>query len=187
MMELTEIMRQKDDRSFAKALNGLAKGDLSVQEEDLFKSRETQPHEVPQNTLHLFATNAEVKHFNDEALQKLNTEGAVSVALDKCQGDASEAVKATFMERAKSLPPNETYGLPSELDLKVTARYMMTVNVCTEDGLVNGATGTLKYIQYSAQTHQPIRVWIEFDLPEVGQSVQGDNAHIARRLRLPDT
>ncbi|KAL8608417.1 hypothetical protein ACOMHN_002650 [Nucella lapillus] len=91
------------------------------------------------------------------------------------------------MERAKSLPPNETYGLPSELDLKVTARYMMTVNVCTEDGLVNGATGTLKYIQYSTQTHQPIRVWIEFDSPEVGRSVQGDNAHIARRLRLPDT
>ena len=38
--ELDEIMRQKEDKDFAQALNGLAVGKLTTDEENLFMSRQ---------------------------------------------------------------------------------------------------------------------------------------------------
>jgi len=41
---------------------------------------------------------------------------------------------------------SETQGLPYILHLKTTAKYMVTINIDTNDGLVNGATGQLMEI-----------------------------------------
>jgi len=39
--ELTEIMRQKDDKTFAEALNRLSRGQMTPEDIALFQSRET--------------------------------------------------------------------------------------------------------------------------------------------------
>ena len=59
-IELTEIMRQKDDKQFAQALNNLANGNLSLDHIDLFKRRQIKRDFLPQiskKAIHLFCTN----------------------------------------------------------------------------------------------------------------------------------
>ena len=72
----------------------------------------------------------------------------------------------------RSLKISETQGLPYELYLRVLARYLVTLNINTPDGLVNGATGILNRIDYGKRQDTseiiPIRVWIYFDDPSVG-------------------
>lgn len=45
-----------------------------------------------------------------------------------------------------SYPAPKALGLSSRLTLKTTAKYMMTVNVDTRNGLVNGAPGELMQV-----------------------------------------
>ena len=75
-----------------------------------------------------------------------------------------------------------------ELDFKVNARYMMTINVDTADGLVNGATGRLKLIQHSPAPHsKPLRVWVHFDDDSVGSRKRMNNKNVQRNLAIPET
>ncbi|XP_070175663.1 uncharacterized protein [Littorina saxatilis] len=189
LLELTEIMRQRNDLLFARALGNLVKGKLTEEEKNLLKSRQVQPEDVPEDVLHLFQTNEAVDKFNEDALRKLDTQGATFHALDTCQGDASESMKQKFKEYVSSLRTNETYGLPYKLTLKVSGRYMMTNNVDTADGLVNGATGRLRLIQLSKSgtERKPVRVWIEFDDHDVGRTMRGNNKRAAKNLNVSNT
>ena len=45
-------------------------------------------------------------------------------------------------------------GLPYNLKLAVGYPYMITMNLDVEDGLVNGAIGTLKHIEYLTEDEQ---------------------------------
>ena len=120
----------------------------------------------------------------------MQTDGATSFAIDTCQGDAPENVKNDFLAYVKGLSNkiSETAGLPSELEFKVDARYMMTINVDTADGLVNGATGRLKLIQRSERDNSiPIKVWIQFDDPSVGSTRRENNKSASRNLRIPNS
>lgn len=62
--ELTEIMRQQDDKIFSVALNHLSKGELKNEEYDLFCNRESTLSEVPSDAIHLVCTNEEVNYYN---------------------------------------------------------------------------------------------------------------------------
>lgn len=58
MFHLTEIMRQKDDKAFAIALNHLAQGLLTAEEITLFQSREiSRGLIIPKSAIHLFYAN----------------------------------------------------------------------------------------------------------------------------------
>ncbi|XP_044598214.1 ATP-dependent DNA helicase PIF1-like, partial [Cotesia glomerata] len=107
--ELTEIMRQKNDVKFAKALNNLANGTLTENDMSLFESRIVKAdNDIPEGAIHLFRTNDEV---------------------DK---------------------------LPSNLLLSIGIKYMVTVNIDVEDGLVNGAVGIT-------------RLWLDFSDDQIGK------------------
>ena len=189
LLELSEIMRQKDDLLFAKALGNLVAGKLDNAQKALLMSRRVCPRDIPEDVIHLFHTNQEVNDFNEEALRKMDTEGATSIAEDVCQGDATDSVKESFREYVSGLKTSETYGLPYNLTFKTDGRYMMTNNVETADGLVNGATGRLRHIQCARSApgtdRKPVRVWIEFDDPSVGSSMRGNNRRAAQSLGLP--
>ena len=180
-------MRQRDDLLFAETLRNLVAGTLNQQQKDLLQKRIVRPEDVPENVLHLFRNNEAVDKFNREILAKMITEGATSEAKDTCQGDASESVKKNFEDFVQGLSTKDTCGLPRSLQFKVGARYMMTVNIDTADGLVNGATGTLKKIEKSAGDQpKPLRVWIEFDDQKVGFRLRERNRVSARNLNVPD-
>ncbi|GFU13927.1 uncharacterized protein TNCV_940961 [Trichonephila clavipes] len=86
----------------------------------------------------------------------------------------------------------ESGDMPYSLKLAVGYPYMITMNLDVEDGLVNGAIGTLKYIEYLTEDEQEtiygttevdgepqpststrirkrVRLWLEFPNPSMGQ------------------
>ncbi|CAF1203192.1 unnamed protein product [Adineta steineri] len=150
LFELTEIMRQKDDKTFAIALSNLAKGTMTAEDIHLLRSRivSTENLETIRDAIRLFRSNAEVDAYNRIVLSRLNTEGAIANAYDYCVGDGLASIREKVLNNVKNLKTTETYGLPLEIDLKVGAKYMMTVNIDTEDGLVNGVCGKLIAIDY---------------------------------------
>ena len=73
-VELTEIMRQKDDKNFAVALNNFANCSLTNDDIDLFKSRQIGKEslsKIPSKAIHLFSTNACVNVHNESVLNAL--------------------------------------------------------------------------------------------------------------------
>ena len=68
------------------------------------------------------------------------------------------------------LKTQDTYGLPKKLDMAVGVRYMVSTNIDIEDGLVNGSSGVLRYIDTYQLGNELIvqRAWIEFDYPTIG-------------------
>jgi len=51
---------------------------------------------------------------------------------------------------------SETQGLPYILHFKTTAKYIIIVNIDTNDGLVNGTTGQLMQIDYGLGFQMPL-------------------------------
>ncbi|XP_059178285.1 uncharacterized protein LOC131957470 [Physella acuta] len=101
LYELTEIMRQKDDWKFAKALGGIANGSLTEEEAAMFKSREFTSSTLPergQNAIHIFFRNEDVDDFNK---------------------------KRNIMAREKlsKLPPKPSGSAPLQLDFPAIDKY----------------------------------------------------------------
>ncbi|CAF4204783.1 unnamed protein product, partial [Rotaria sordida] len=95
LFELTEIMRQKDDKTFAIALSNIAKGTMTDEDIHLLKSRivSTENLETIEDAIRIFRSNAEVDAYNTKVLANLNTEGATANAYDFCIGDGLASLK----------------------------------------------------------------------------------------------
>ncbi|CAF4877058.1 unnamed protein product, partial [Rotaria magnacalcarata] len=190
LFELTEIMRQKDDKSFAIALSNIAKGTMTLEDINLLKSRivSTANLEIIEDAIRIFRSNAEVDAYNTKVLASLNTEGATANAYDFCVGDGLASIKEKMLSNVKNLKTTETYGLPLKIDLKVGAKYMMTVNSDTEDGLVNGACGKLVMIDYGKlqKTNEtvPCRIWIKFNEEKTGRKARANFHNVMRNRNI---
>ncbi|CAH1107057.1 unnamed protein product [Psylliodes chrysocephalus] len=165
--ELVEVMRQKDDVPFAKALNNLAEYRMSADDIRLLESRHIramkatsvnpivalpQQEVIPRDAIRLFRTNASVQSHNDTVLALLQDDVAVSVAVDLVKGTKTDKLKKQFLNKVRKLPIGQTFGLALTVPLHVNARYMITVNIDIVDGYVHGACGILKKIQRRVPT-----------------------------------
>lgn len=105
----------------------------------------------------------------------MRTEGAISQANDRVQGTGKREHHEAIRNAAKTKPFKETQGLTLDLNLKIGAKYMMTLNVDTSDGLVNGAIGTLRKIIYGKTSDGrkiPLKLLVQFTHKEVGQKLK---------------
>ena len=190
LFELTEIMRQKDDKAFAIALSNIAKGMMTLEDINLLKSRivSNENLEIMGDAIRVFRSNAEVDAYNTKVLASLNTEGATANAYDFCVGDGLASIREKVLSNIKNLKTTETYGLPLKIDLKVGAKYMMTVNIDTEDGLVNGACGKLIMIDYGKlqKTNEtvPCRLWIKFSEEKTGRKARANFHNVMRNRNI---
>lgn len=85
--ELEEIMRQRDEAEFCKALNNMAEGEMDAQDIKLIKSREIgNDLSPPTEAIWLFPYNKDCREHNAKVYSKLSTNEASSVAFDKVVG-----------------------------------------------------------------------------------------------------
>ena len=171
IIELEEIMRQKEDRIFAEVLNRLRLGKHDDTDEETFRKRviSQQDPNYPQSALHVFGTNEKVDEHNKKKLGELPTIPRKLVAHDK---------KPSVLKRYKpKSDPKFTGGLPEVLYLSVGARVMLTRNLDVTDGLVNGALGTIvEFLEYNPPRTQPAAILVQFDQGNVGVSARQSTA-----------
>ena len=166
--ELNEIMRQKDDQSFAEMLGRVRTGNWNHSDITNLKSREvniTDPS-YPSDALHAFAFNKDVHAHNLKKLNELTTEKVVICATDD-KYDSTGAIDVSKLPSSKSR--TETGGLETTLHIAVGARVMVTVNIDTTDGLVNGVMGKVMAFKKNAKG-QIHTILVKFDESRVGKT-----------------
>src|SRR5260221_4578276 len=176
-VELNEIMRQKDDISFAELLNRIRIGRPSEEDIEILKTRIlTRGVNYPLDALHVFATNAECDRHNNSMLINVQ-KGTVMYSIDAkdrfANVEDSRICKSKDERRTRvgQLMPddvNSTGGLPTKLQLCIGCRVMLKKNINVQDGLVNGSLGSvvgfaLNGDENEISTCRPLAVFIKFD------------------------
>ncbi|CAI5684869.1 unnamed protein product [Oreochromis niloticus] len=162
MITLTEIMRQKDDVAFAEMLNRIRvkekTDELSQCDRDLLSQAVTAPEECPIEVLHIYATNKNVESHNTDTLKKLHSNiiiiSADDFQKDKCTGRMAQRDKPFTGGRN---------DLPDTLNVAEGARVMLTRNLDTLNGLVNGAFGILIKVVRSENDGHIIKLGLRMD------------------------
>lgn len=168
--ELTEIMRQKEEKDFIICLNNLAAGKMTDADIKLIRSREVTEDNVSPDAIRLYADNASVREYNDLKISSVSGNEYTVLASDAVIGKVSDNVKNKVLNGLQSKPINETGGYPTELRLKIGIKYMITANIDVEDGLVNGSCGVLKHISFC--DGNPTKVWLDFNSKKVGNKAR---------------
>lgn len=143
-------MRQSDVL-FSNILTKIGNGErLNKDERKLlesrFRTREWCDTNV-KNATRLFHKNHDVDNYNRAVVvPELH-----SIAVDSYTGhrDQTELVNARTHTHKKRV--TETANMPYDLILTLNYPYMITTNICVEDGLVNGAIGLLKHVELKPQ------------------------------------
>ena len=154
LFELTEIMRQKDDREFAELLNRLREGkhsedDVAILEQRLLKVRHHEGN-YPMNMTHLFTTNASVDAHNNTLYTISKTDKAQMKAVDIVIGDVNDDLKQQMKNKIPD-DPTKTMGLYSLVSVATMAKYDLTTNIDVTDGLTNGAERMIENIDYRVE------------------------------------
>ena len=170
-VELTEIMRQKNDAVFANMLNRLRvrKKHEPLQETDiaLLESRTVKENVLtaPPDALHLFYRNVHVNKHNKAKIATLNTKQYTVQAEDVDQS-GGRIVKVNTTPHKTSR--NDNTSLAESLQLAVGARTMLIANVDVSDGLCNGVSGIIKGIEFRNSINMPSVVYVKFDSDRIG-------------------
>ena len=169
LAELDEIMRQKNDRSFAELLCRVRTGQSTDEDIETLKSREIDVDDpnYPGDILHVFAYNVAVNSHNKKKLNTIaSKDQQITIHSFEDGKDSTGLIDLTKMNKQKTR--NETGGLERELIVAVGARVMMTMNVDTADGLVNGVTGEVVAIKQNDADKVTV-ILVKFDNIKVGQ------------------
>lgn len=178
-------MRQKDDLTFAQCLTRLAVGALTTDDKKLLVSRRyDSENDVPstaKGAIRIIWRNKDVDAYNVKKIQeienafpdnmKITYEAIDSIA----RGEHTQAQVNNALKRAKELPYQKTHCLPVSLKLIQGVRYMVTNNIDVSDGLFNGATGILKFIEI--RSNKPYAVYLKFDDSSVGRKARTGNVN----------
>ena len=179
MIELDEIMRQRDDSQFAQFLCRMRTATCTDEDIKVLESRIiTDNHPgYPHDALHVYARNAHVDDQNKLKLKELAPEQHVVIkAIDNTKD------KHTQLLNLKPSDNKADTGLVSELHLAVGAKVILTVNVDVSDGLVNGARGTIEDIIKTGS--EVTVVLVKFDHSRVGVTAIAQSQY---RSQYPET
>ena len=186
MFELTEIMRQKDDRMFAELLNRIREGNQTEEDLTMLKSRsmsfqDSKYHDL-KNQLHLFPCNAAVDTHNEDMFNNVVTEKVKIECFDVVLGEDSEEVKQIILGQIKGKRTNDTGNLSEILKVAVDLNYDTTHNISVEDGICNGTPCVLRKIHYMEnQKSVPSCLWVEFPDPTIGRNTRREYMHYYKK------
>ena len=162
-LELTEVMRQRNDIEFIELLNQVRIGQLSPQNEELLKSCKIDRNDpdYPIDAIHIFAENIPVEQHNNAMLDSLQSVKYNIAAQDELPKDIKQInTISDFLANAK---PSETGGLCYSISLKIGARIMISRNIDIEDKLVNGQVGKVMEFKLNGSKIEGIYIKLDDD------------------------
>ena len=173
IFELTQIMRQQGDQLFAEILNRLRTGHHTQADIcELKKCLITQEQSDEMTSVpHFFPTRAKVCEYNERQLQQSDGAPVTIFAIDTPPTDLPATVQERIRNAAKNKSLDATGNLPYEMIVKVGQLYDVIANVCVEDGIMNGAECTLRYIEHGTQNF-PRQLWVQFTDPNIGKETR---------------
>jgi hypothetical protein len=183
MVELTQIMRQKDDIPFTQTLNRLRTASHTDDDIKCIQSRAitTSDENYPLDALHIFAENAPADENNINRLEQIHSPEYILKALDQFPPN----VRKQDIERFLSNGRSETGGLETKIMIKESARVMLTTNVDITDRLINGQLGTVIRISVDNHSNTPSTVFVKFDDSNSGLSaMRSSSSSFARENNL---
>ena len=154
MHELTEIVRQSSDPSFAELLNRLREGNQT--EDDILEIRaleHTDTSDWPEDHVRLYITNALKDKHNDKSMARLLEEDINRKMYTFYAKDSAKDTRtgAHEVQVSPDTPITRTGGLPYCLKVCVGNTVMLTYNKDQHDKLINGSIGKVIHIQSSVQ------------------------------------
>ena len=167
--ELTEVVRQKDV-SFSQLLCRVRLGECTEEDLAILQSREisSDDPDYPDDALHVFAFNYDVDKRNDDKLRRLEPNDDLRIVIRATDDKTDSTGLIDFTSSKTSQKRSETAGLHTVLVLAIGARVMLTYNVDTADGLVNGVLGTVSGIIKNTAC-RVTTVLVKFDNDSVGR------------------
>lgn len=176
MFELTEIMRQKDDKEFAEILNRLREGKHTTDDLAKLKGALTTNDSKLSNIPHLFATRKEVFGFNEKIFSQSSSEMKVVIkAIDWVIGCPNEALHPRILCKVPD-DNSKTMGLVSDLQLVIDVPAEITNNVNVQDGVTNGSPCIVKKFDYLVQDSERVSiVWVDFLEESTGQKIRTEH------------
>jgi len=172
LYELTDIVRQKDDPAFAELLSRVRVG--QHKKDDVNKLKELEKNcNVPNDALSVFLTNQLKDVYNKTQLGHLTSETYTITAKDSKRDLNTKRV----VVNVTSSNMHETAGLAGEIQFAENAKYMQTKNVDIQDGLVNGATGTIMKLDISADKPLNGTIYVRFDDPKIGKQAKSKSRY----------
>ncbi|XP_062607978.1 uncharacterized protein LOC134269784, partial [Saccostrea cucullata] len=163
--EITEIMRQKSDISFANILNRIRLG--NIKDDDL---NELQKHVLspdvdyyPRDALHVFPLNRQVDEHNLSMLQNLNQ----PIHFLHAKGPQKDVTTGRINVTESN--EHEQGKLQDLFAVATGARVMLIRNVDLSDSLVNGVMGTVTGFIKDTKIDEVKFILVKFDDPLVGK------------------
>ena len=171
MLELTEVMRQRDDLAFSELLCRVRTSSCTSEDIRTLKSCEIAAN-YPTQALHVYRLNADVDTRNTLMLNNLAPQSSQYTvkAIDSVAGQTSHI--------SLSDKRSETGGLHSTLKLAIGAHVMLTA---VSDGLVNGARGEVVLV-VTNNNKEVTSILTKFDNNRVGVKSVQTSPH---RTRFP--
>ena len=182
MFELSEVMRQREDKDFAEILNRIREGKHTEADIDVLKKRILnlcpQHPDYPINSTHLFSTNMAVDQHNHDLFRKSTNEKVEIKAIDIVLGDLSDELKDRLKKQIPN-DPSKTMGLYSVCSVLKDAKYDLTTNVSVVDGMTNGAECVIKKVDYRVPgSLRPSIIWVLFQEEHIGKDYRKEYSHL---------
>lgn len=181
--ELTKVMRQ-ENTEWSNILTKLGNGDVLQNDELAFiESRfrtQEEAQELYPNATRLFLENIKVDEYNNKIINAI-PDKVICIASEEIIGCTNAEQEAHVRQTLHKKSTSDTGGVPYEVILAMNIEYSLTCNIDTSDGLANGESGTLVFMEYN-DNNELIRVWLRFPKDSIGQKLrQKVAAHIANR------
>ncbi|XP_068738034.1 ATP-dependent DNA helicase PIF1-like [Montipora capricornis] len=166
MIELVDIMRQKDDQPFSELLNRFRTATQTEEDIKCIQSRSIDPSDVnyPSDALHIWAENNPVNRHNEMKLHQIPAQLLNLKATDQYPPNVSQQ----DINRILARPRSETGGLDANICIKESARVMLTNNIDIADRLINGQLGTVVKIEVNQNNKKPTIIYVKFDDAKAG-------------------
>ena len=173
--ELVDIMKQKDDLKSAQLLNRHRLNEMTEEDKNDLRKRvvDRNSSEYTRDAVHLFAEKAGMYKHNENVMNGIDGE-KVDIPCHDTVASANISPKKA-RELISQLPDDVsiTANMEKVLTVKVGMKYNISVNVNVEDGLANGATGNVKFIEYKIEgSNRPSIIRMKFDDPRIGKATR---------------